>query len=49
MFFTIDLIYPLNKMILGSRELDEFIVEPSMKLEPFDPKLIKKNPTQSSL
>ena len=29
-------------MILGSRELNEFIVEPSMKLEPFDPKLIKK-------
>ena len=29
-------------MILGSRELDEFIVDPSMKLEPFDPKLIKK-------
>ena len=42
MFFTIDLIYPFNKMILGSRELDEFIVDPSMKLEPFDPKLIKK-------
>ena len=29
-------------MILGSRELDDFIVEPSIKLEPFDPKLIKK-------
>ena len=29
-------------MILGSRELDKFIVEPSMELEPFDPKLIKK-------
>ena len=29
-------------MILGSRKLDEFIVEPSMKLEIFDPKLIKK-------
>ena len=29
-------------MILGNRELDEFIVDPSMKLEPFDPKLIKK-------
>ena len=29
-------------MILGSRELDEFIVDPSMKFEPFDPKLIKK-------
>ena len=29
-------------MILGSPELDKFIVEPSMKLEPFDPKLIKK-------
>ena len=42
MFFTIDLIYPFNKMILGSPELDKFIVDPSMKLEPFDPKLIKK-------
>ena len=29
-------------MILGSPELDNFIVEPWMKLEPFDPKLIKK-------
>ena len=29
-------------MILGSSELDKFIVEPWMKLEPFDPKLIKK-------
>ena len=29
-------------MILGSPELDEFIVEPWMELEPFDPKLIKK-------
>ena len=29
-------------MIIGSLELDEFIVEPWMKLEPFDPKLIKK-------
>ena len=29
-------------MILGSRELDEFIVEPWMELELFDPKLIKK-------
>ena len=29
-------------MILGSPELDKFIVKPSMKLEPFDPKLIKK-------
>ena len=29
-------------MILGSRELDEFIVEPWMELKPFDPKLIKK-------
>ena len=29
-------------MILGSRELDEYVVEPSMKLEPFDPKLIKE-------
>ena len=29
-------------MILGSRELDEFIVDPSMKLEPFNQKLIKK-------
>ena len=29
-------------MILGSRELDEFIIDPSMKLEPFDQKLIKK-------
>ena len=42
MFYTIELIYPFNKMILGSRELDEFIVEPWMELEPFDPKLIKK-------
>ena len=42
MFFTIDLIYPLNKMILGSQKLDEFIVEPWMELESFDPKLIKK-------
>ena len=29
-------------MILGSLELDEFVVEPSMELEPFDPKLIKE-------
>ena len=29
-------------MILGSSELIKFIVEPWMKLEPFDPKLIKK-------
>ena len=29
-------------MILGSPELDKFIVDPSMKLEPFNPKLIKK-------
>ena len=29
-------------MILGSPKLDEFIVEPWMELEPFDPKLIKK-------
>ena len=29
-------------MILGSPELDKFIVEPWMELEPFDPKLIKK-------
>ena len=29
-------------MILGSPELDEFIVEPWMELEPFNPKLIKK-------
>ena len=29
-------------MILGSSELDKFIVEPWMKLKPFDPKLIKK-------
>ena len=29
-------------MILGSPELNEFVVEPWMKLEPFDPKLIKK-------
>ena len=42
MFFTIELIYSFNKMILGSPELDKFIVDPSMKLEPFDPKLIKK-------
>ena len=42
MFYTIDLIYPFNKMIFGSRKLDEFIVDPSMKLEPFNPKLIKK-------
>ena len=42
MFFTIELIYSFNKMILGSPELDKFIVDPSMKLEPFNPKLIKK-------
>ena len=29
-------------MILGSPELDEFVVEPWMELEPFDTKLIKK-------
>ena len=29
-------------MILGSRELDEFVVEPWMELEPFDTKLIKE-------
>ena len=29
-------------MILGSPELDEFVVEPWIKLEPFDPELIKK-------
>ena len=29
-------------MILGSPELNEFVVEPLMELEPFDPKLIKK-------
>ena len=29
-------------MILGSRELDEFVVEPWMKLEPLDTKLMKK-------
>ena len=29
-------------MILGSSELDKFIVEPWMELKPFDPKLIKK-------
>ena len=29
-------------MILGSLELDEFVVEPWMELEPFDTKLIKK-------
>ena len=29
-------------MITGSPELDNFVVEPWMKLEPFDPKLIKK-------
>ena len=29
-------------MILGSPELDQFVVKPWMKLEPFDPKLIKK-------
>ena len=29
-------------MNLGSRELDEFIVEPWMELEPFDPKLINE-------
>ena len=29
-------------MILGSPELDEFVVEPWMELEPFDTKLIKE-------
>ena len=29
-------------MILGSLELDNFVVEPWMELKPFDPKLIKK-------
>ena len=29
-------------MILESKELDDFVVEPWMELEPFDPKLIKK-------
>ena len=29
-------------MILGSPELNEFLVKPWMELEPFDPKLIKK-------
>ena len=29
-------------MILGSKELDNFVVEPWMELKPFDPKLIKK-------
>ena len=29
-------------MILGSPELYDFVVEPWMELEPFDPKLIKK-------
>ena len=29
-------------MIIVSPELDEFVVEPWMKLEPFDPELIKK-------
>ena len=29
-------------MIIGSPELDQFVVKPWMKLEPFDPKLIKK-------
>ena len=30
-------------MIVGSPELDEFVAEPWMKLEPLDTKLIKKN------
>ena len=30
-------------MILSSLELNEFIVEPWMELESFDPKLIKKS------
>ena len=29
-------------MILGSRELDEFVVEPWMELEPFEPELINE-------
>ena len=29
-------------MILGSTELNKFVVEPWMELEPFDPKLIKE-------
>ena len=29
-------------MILGSYELDNFVVEPWMELKPFDPKLIKE-------
>ena len=29
-------------MILSSNKIDQFVVEPWMKLEPFDPKLIKK-------
>ena len=35
-------------MIIGSPELDKFIVEPWMELKPFDPKLIKElNPDHS--
>ena len=41
MFYTIDLIYPFNKMILGSRKLDEFEVKPWMVLDSFDPNQIK--------
>ena len=29
-------------MIIYSHELNEFVVEPWMELEPFDPKLIKE-------
>ena len=42
MFYTINLIYPFNKMILGSPELDKFEVKPWMIIESFDPKEIKK-------
>ena len=36
------LLYFLNKMILGSPELNKFVFKPWMELKPFNPKLIKE-------
>ena len=42
MFCRHKIIYSLNKMITNGPELDRFVVEPGMKIEPFNPKLFNE-------
>ena len=42
MFCRHKIIFSLNKMITNGPELDRFVVEPGMKIEPFNPKLFNE-------